>query len=254
MNFIASNTRYIRERKGYTQEYFADELKWSRSMVMAFESGRTKPSIERLIELSDYIKIPIDTLIKVDLRKTKDISFIEIANKRVLFPIMVDEDNENLIEVVPVTSTAGYLSGYDDPEYIEQLAKMKLPFIPTGKHRAFPIKGDSMLPLKDGSFVVAKYVERFEDVKNGSTYIILTREDGMTYKRVFNKEKSLVLKPDNPNYEAYEVSKGDVLELWEFTCSINTKEYDAHDLRYSSIIKMLNDLKVELEVFNKPKT
>lgn len=54
---------------------------------------------------------------------------------------MVDENNENLIEVVPVKATAGYLAGYDDPEYIEQLQKIKLPFLPTGKHRAFPIKG-----------------------------------------------------------------------------------------------------------------
>jgi len=68
----------------------------------------------------------------------------------------VDDNNENLIEVVPTKASAGYLAGYlagyDDLEYIEQLQKIKLPFLPTGKHRAFPIKGDSMLPMKDGSF------------------------------------------------------------------------------------------------------
>jgi hypothetical protein len=41
----------------------------------------------------------------------------------------------------------------------------------------------------------------------------------------------------------------EVLELWEFTCSINTQEYDERDLKLSSIIKMFNDLKVELETF-----
>ena len=92
---------------------------------------------------------------KNDLRYAKDTSFIEVGNKRVLFPITVNEGNEDLIEIVPAQASAGYLLGYADPEYIEQLQKIKLPFLPTGTHRAFPIKGDSMLPVKDGSFVVA---------------------------------------------------------------------------------------------------
>ncbi|WP_242094232.1 XRE family transcriptional regulator [Aestuariivivens sediminicola] len=254
MNFIASNIRFIRERKAFTQEYLAEELRWSRSMVMSFESGRTEPSIERLIELSKYSRIPIDTLIKVDLRKTKDVSFIEIANSRVLFPIMVDDNNEDVIEVVPIKATAGYLAGYDDPEYIEQLEKIKLPFLPTGKHRAFPIKGDSMLPVKDGAYVVGKYVESINDVKDGRTYIIVTLNDGMTYKRVYNQIKengTLKLSPDNRNYDPYDVPITEVLELWEFACCINTQEYDESELKISSISQMLNALGVELKALEK---
>ena len=254
MNYMASNIRYIRERKNLTQEYLAEELKWSRSMVMSFESGRTEPSIEKLIELSTYSKIPIDTLIKVDLRKSKDVSFIEIANNRVLFPILVDDNNEDIIEVVPIKATAGYLSGYDDPEYIEQLEKIKLPFLPSGKHRAFPIKGDSMLPVKDGSFVVGKFIEDINDIKDGRTYIIVTVNDGMTYKRVYNQidnNGTLKLSPDNREYQSYEVPINEVLELWEFTCNINTKEYSEDELKISSIIKMFNSLGVELKSFEK---
>jgi hypothetical protein len=81
-----------------------------------------------LIELSNYFDIPIDILVKKDLRKAKDTSFIEVGNKRILFPITVNEDNQDLIEIIPAKATAGYLSGYDDPEYIEQLQKIKLPF------------------------------------------------------------------------------------------------------------------------------
>ena len=184
--------------------------------------------------------------------KPKISSFIEIGNQRVLFPIMVEADNDNLIEVVPVKASAGYLLGYNDPEYIEQLQKIKLPFLPTGKHRAFPIKGDSMLPMKDGAFVVAKFVDDFNDIKNGSSYVVVTANDGMSYKRVYDKveEKgAILLSPDNTSYQSYHVPITEVLELWEFTCSINTQEYDEHDLKLSSIIKMFNDLKVELETF-----
>lgn len=254
MNYIASNSRYIRERKGFTQEYFAEELKWSRSMVMSFESGRTEPSIDRLIELSKYTKIPIDTLIKTDLRKSKDVSFIEIANNRVLFPIMVDEENENIIEVIPIKATAGYLTGYDDPEYIEQLEKIKLPFLPTGKHRAFPIKGDSMLPVKNGAYIVGKYIEDFFDIKDGRTYIIVTINDGMTYKRVYNhivNNGTLRLSPDNKNYQPYDVPINEVIEVWEYACSINTEEYDETELKISSIIQMFNSLGIELKALER---
>jgi len=254
MNYIATNLRHLRELREFTQEYLAEELKWSRAMVASFESRRTEPSIDKLIDLSKYTAIPIDTLIKNDLRKVKDLSFIEIGNKRVLFPITINDDNEDLIEIIPIEASAGYLKGYADPEYIEHLQKIKLPFLPTGTHRAFPIKGDSMLPVKDGSFIVAKYVEDILDVKDGRTYIVLTKDDGLVYKRVFNRikdRKSLLLYSDNKTYAPYEVKIEDVLELWKFTCCINTQEYDKEELKLSSIANMLQELKVELKAIDK---
>ena len=61
-----------------------------------------------------------------------------------------------MVEIVADGASAGYLRGYSDPEYIESLNSLKLPFLPIGKHRAFPIKGDSMLPIKSGSFIIAR--------------------------------------------------------------------------------------------------
>lgn len=249
MKAIQANIKHLRSLKKLSQERFADDLGWTRSMVGSYEEGRSEPPIERLIDLSNYFNIPIDILVRKDLRKAKDTSFIEIGNKRVLFPVTVNEDNEDLIEIIPAKASAGYLSGYDDPEYIEQLQKIKLPFLPTGTHRAFPIKGDSMLPVKDGAFVVAKYVEDINDIKNGRTYIVLTKDDGLVYKRVYSAddENLLLLSSDNKSYKPYFVSKETILELWEFTCCINTQEYDEKELKLSSIMTMFQELKVELE-------
>lgn len=254
MKLIQSNIKHLRALKKVSQERFADDLGWTRSMIGAYEEGRSEPPIDRLIEISDFFKIPIDILVKKDLRKAKDTSFIEIGNKRVLFPITVNEDNEDLIEIIPAKATAGYLAGYDDPEYIEQLQKIKLPFLPTGTHRAFPIKGDSMLPVKDGSFVVARFLEDIRDIKSGRTYVVLTKHDGLVYKRIYipeNDTESLLLSSDNSAYKPYVISKEDILELWEFTCCINTQEYDEKELKLSSIMSMFQELKVELEAVRK---
>ncbi len=250
MKPIQVNIKHLRSLKQLSQERFADDLNWTRSMVGSYEEGRSEPPIEKLIDLSNYFNIPIDILVRKDLRKAKDTSFIEIGNKRVLFPVTVNEDNEDLIEIVPAKASAGYLSGYDDPEYIEQLQKIKLPFLPTGTHRAFPIKGDSMLPVKDGAFVVAKFVEDVNDIKNGKTYIVLTKDDGLAYKRIYltdDDSSDLLLSSDNRSYKPYLVSKESILELWEFTCCINTQEYDEKELKLSSIMTMFQELKVELE-------
>ena len=107
-----------------------------------------------------------------------------------------------------------------------------------------------MLPVKDGSFIVAKFVEDLSDVKDGRTYIVLTKDDGLVYKRVYNKIKehnTLLLSSDNKFYNPYEVDVEKVLELWEFTCCINTQEYKEEELKLSSIMNMFQELKVELK-------
>ena len=250
MNYISKNIKHLRKLKKLSQERLAEELKVTRSRIGSYEENRSAPTIEFLITFSGYFKIPIDILLRNDLTKAKDFSFIELNNQRVLFPITVDDNNENLIEVVPTKASAGYLAGYDDPEYIEQLQKIKLPFLPTGKHRAFPIKGDSMLPMKDGSFVIGRFVENRSEIKSGRTYVLVTLNDGMVYKRVNNTidlNNSLLLMSDNKTYNNYSVPIDEVLEIWEFTCSINTQEYTQEELKISSIMSMFNELGVELK-------
>ena len=58
---------------------------------------------------------------------------------------------------------------------------------------------------------------------------------------------SFILKSDNKAYEPYAVPLSDILEIWEFTCSIRTEEYDEGELKVESIMRMLRELQVELE-------
>ena len=254
MNYLANNIKHLRTLKGLTQEQFSTELNVSRSRISSYEEERASPPIEFLIELSNFFNIPIDAIIKNNLSSATEASFMNVGNKRTLFPITVDSNDEEFIEMVPVEASAGYLRGYSDPEYIEHLNKIKLPFLPTGTHRAFPIKGDSMLPVKSGSYIVARFVEDIRDLKDGHTYIVLTLNDGIVYKRVYDKieeHKMLLLASDNKKYDPYYVPVEEIIELWEFTCSINTQEYSEHELKISSIAGMLTQLGVELKELQK---
>lgn len=254
MKYLANNIKHLRTLKGLTQEQFSTILSVSRSRISSYEENRAIPPIDFLVDLSEYFNIPIDAFIKNDLSSATDASFIEIGEKRILFPITINEDNEDLVDLVPIEASAGYLQGYSDPEYIEHLNKIKLPFLPTGTHRAFPIKGDSMLPVKSGSYIVARYVDDIRYLKDGRTYIILTLNDGIVYKRVYDKIEEhgmLLLASDNKKYDPYYVPIDEIIELWEFTCSINTQEYDEQELKISSIANMLTQLGIELKELEK---
>lgn len=106
-----------------------------------------------------------------------------------------------------------------------------------------------MLPVRSGSYVVGRFLEGHDEVKDGKTYILVTLTEGIVYKRVYNRVKkdgTLHLHSDNKLYAPYKVQVKDLLELWEFICLIDTQEYSADELNLSSIMNMLRDLKVEL--------
>ncbi|MFN5675333.1 MAG: XRE family transcriptional regulator [Bacteroidota bacterium] len=249
MSKIASNIRFLRQLKGLSQEQLAEELRVTRSRIGGYEEGRNEPPIDLLIRLSEFFHVAIDALVRGDLKRTNLDGLMKLGKNRILFPILIDNEGNDMVELIPLKASAGYLRGYADPEYIERLPQMKLPFLPVGKHRAFPIRGDSMPPIKEGSFVIAKYLERFEDVKLGSTYIVVTKDDGLSYKRIMQfhkKESAFELHSDNKQYAPYKVKSTEVLELWEYTCCINMNQYERDELNLDSIMNMLRGLKVEI--------
>jgi transcriptional regulator with XRE-family HTH domain len=250
MSKIANNIRFLRQLKGLSQEQLADELSITRSRIGGYEEARNEPPIDLLIKLSEFFHIAIDALVRGDLRKTNLDGLMKIGKNRILFPILLDHEGNDMVELIPLKASAGYLKGYADPEYIEKLPQMQLPFLPTGKHRAFPIKGDSMPPIREGSYVIGKYLEKIEDLKPGNTYVVVTKDDGLSYKRIMSyskKEGSLELHSDNKIYQPYKVKTEDVLELWEYTCCLNMNQYDHNELNLDSIMNMLRGLKVEIE-------
>ncbi len=251
MSKVSKNIRHLRTIKKWSQEQLALKLDISRARIGSYEEERCDPPIDVLIKMSGLFHIAIDALVKADLSKFDGTSFIKVGENRILFPIMVDRENNDQVEVVTVKASAGYLNGYADPEYIEKLPIMSLPFRIIGKHRAFIIKGDSMPPLKDGCYVVGKYIESLKSIKNGRTYILVTKTEGVVYKRVMMEGNELHLISDNKNYEPFTVNAADVLEVWEFVCNLNISDKKEDELNLDSIMTMLRSMRVEIEGIKK---
>lgn len=243
MSIFSDNLRYLRVKNGLTQQNIADALLIPRDRYAKYE-GTTDPPLDCLQKISRYYHVSIDLLLSFDIRRVPYEDLLQLEDNRILLPIAVDHEGENRIEIIPEKAQAGYLSGYSDPEFIESLQHIALPFLRNGKYRAFPVKGDSMPPHKAGSFVVGEYVESIADVVDGKTYILVTKNNGIAYKRLNKKEKnSLMAISDNTVYEPYEVKAGEILEIWRYACSIATQEFEPDDLGVMSVKDVLQGIR-----------
>jgi transcriptional regulator with XRE-family HTH domain len=233
MSLINSNIKYLRKQKGLTQDSFANEIGVTRSVIGAYEEGRAEPKIKTMQVMADYFGISMDQLIGVDLAEAaasnirgSDGDKPDLSGKRLrVLSITVDASDRENIELVRQKAAAGYLNGYADPEYIEELPRFQLPNLTQGTYRAFEISGDSMLPLAPGTIIVGEYIENWEVLKDGHCYILVTASEGVVYKRVYNKldeGKLFSLHSDNPAYPPYNVSIADVVEVWKARCYISS--------------------------------
>ncbi|RYU96560.1 LexA family transcriptional regulator [Emticicia agri] len=246
---IARNIKLLRLGRGLTQEQLADALAIPSTRYANYEQGTRAIPIDTLSAVSSYFHIALDALVKSDLSKVDLKGLMKVGENRLLFPILIKDDGKiESIEVVPIKASAGYLSGYADPEFIETLPKASLPFIGIGTHRGFPLTGDSMLPIPDGAIIIGKFVEELADIKSGRTYIVVSTT-GIAYKRVYIKpqENELLLVSDNKIYSAYTMPFENILELWEFRCFISTKEYSADEYSLENLFQQVHGLSKGLE-------
>jgi transcriptional regulator with XRE-family HTH domain len=211
MSQANKNLKYLRKLRGWTQEEFAQKLRIKRSLLGAYEEERAEPRIDILEIVADMFKLTLDDLLRKDVSDTKT-SYISRRRAQKLSAGRTD------IPFVPVKAAAGYLAGYADPEFIDELNTFTLPMLAGGDYRAFEIVGDSMMPTPSGSVVVGERVSTIEDLKSNQTYIVVSKTDGIVYKRVLKNGRAknkLTMVSDNPAYQPYQLSAEDVLEVWQ---------------------------------------
>ncbi len=246
MLILAENLRHLRAQKGLSQQRIADDLIITRGRYAKYEEGTSQPPLELLLKISRYYHISADLLLTVKLNKYQLKDILQMADNRILLPIVVDGTGENKIEIVPYKASMGYINGYRDPEYIENLQYMSLPFFRNGKYRAFPAEGDSMPPFKDGTYIIGEFVEQLSEIKIDKTYIIIT-QNGLVYKSIEKiNPDSIIVRSKNTFYETYEIPFSEILEVWKFVKAL-TDEYELIDLTDNVVKDMFLSLREDMK-------
>jgi transcriptional regulator with XRE-family HTH domain len=251
MSIFSDNIRFLRTQKKLSQQELADKILMSRVRYSKYEDGRSEAPYELLIRISKYFNLSIDLLLTVDIRKYPLEDVLRLPDNRIVLPVVVDQLGNNSIEIVPQKASMGYLSGYSDPEYIESLQRISLPFLTNGKYRAFPAQGDSMPPFKDGSYIIGKYIENIEDLKPGKSYVIVTLNDGISYKRfTSSNEKSITLAADNSFYKPYDIPLGEIVEIWQYASGIFPEDFEPEHLENSNVKEMLLEIRKDIQILD----
>ncbi|MFY7652353.1 MAG: XRE family transcriptional regulator [Chitinophagaceae bacterium] len=247
MSYAGKNIRYLRKLRGWTQEEFANKLGIKRSLIGAYEEERAEPRLDILEAICSMFKLTLDEMLLQEVSEIKPRSYMEERRR------MKQASQAAVVSFVPQKAAAGYLNGYADPEFVDELNTFTLPMLAPGQYRAFEIIGDSMLPTPSGSVIVGEKVETLTDLKNSNTYIVLSKAEGIVYKRVLKNNRAtnkLTLISDNPIYEPYSVNTEDILELWK-AVFILQKANTSQRWDVGQLAGIVNDLQAQVTTLKK---
>ena len=247
MSQAGQNLKYLRKLRGWTQEEFANKLGIKRSLIGAYEEERADPRIDILEIVGDIFKLSLDELLLKDVSNTGGNYLAKRRQQKMM------SADRNIIHFVPIKAAAGYLAGYADTEFIDELNTFTLPMMTGGNYRAFEIIGDSMMPTPSGSIIVGEKIDSLEDVKNNMAYIVVSRNEGIVYKRIVKSNKAknkLTLVSDNPQYQPYQVNADDVVEVWQAQ-SVISKVTVQQRWDVNSLANLVNNLQDQVSTLKK---
>jgi len=255
VNYLGSNLRILRKQKNWTQADLANTLKVNRSLIGAYEEARSEPRLATLQILCHIFKVSLEDLLNKPLDKKAPSKISSPGNLRIL-SVATEANGDELISLIPQKAAAGYTQGYADSEYIESLKAISLPLPElqqSGTLRIFQIEGDSMLPVQPGSYIIGEFVEDWRSIKNNLSYILLTLNDGIVYKRVENElaqNNRLLLKSDNRDYKSYYLEGDQILELWLAKGILSfqvPQEQDMRDAENNLILASLEEMRKDMQ-------
>ncbi len=236
LSIEAKRFKHIREELGLTQSQFAVEL-GVKSTTAEIERGRIRITGMVVVLLLEKYNINPLWLYGKSNKKLLNPNSIDVI------PQMISVDNhgnENIL-LVNQKASAGYGSNLNDIEFYDELPAFTFP-LPEYKHttfRGFQISGDSMIPfVHENDWVLAKAIDRIEDVKDGDICIIVEKES-LRLKQVYKKGMQLKLVSLNPEYAPIYIQSEEVLELWKYhskiSASLETDKINRLDEIYKDV-------------------
>jgi len=265
MTKFGTNLEELRKEKGLNQDELADKVGISRATLSDYERGKTEPRFSTLLKISKFFGITTDTLLGNLItdrlnQKKGNVKGNLIGNPLVNEPatdygnripkvVTVDSQGRDNVVLVPIRARAGYLAGYEDPEYIQSLPTYNMPGMANGTFRAFEIFGHSMVPtFQESDIIFGRYVENFNELRDDRVYVIVTKQEGIVVKRVINRvhiENKLVLNSDNQRhlgeYPPIIIEPEDILEIWYGISYYSRQMRSPRD-----VYNRLNDLEARL--------
>lgn len=234
------------------KQAFASRIDVGESNVRSYING-TEPKFNVIQKICHALAINYEWLIlgigEMLPVKTEALIVQPDYTNRVPQVVTVDSHNKDNIALVPHTLKAGYLEGFNNPDFIKKLPTFRVPNLNNGVFRMFEIAGNSMFPtLPDRTHVIGQFVDDWiHGIKDNMLYAVISNEveDGLV-KRCLNridKYNNLICKSDNRrNYPTQNIHPSTIKEVWEIKLHLNFHLPDPADF-----YDRLNDLEAEVQ-------
>ncbi len=251
---LSQNIKHLRKRAGLTQSGLAEKLGLKRPVIGAYEEGRAEPRLATLRHMATFFQVNLDEFLTKDLSTGERQVDVKGESLRVL-PVTIDASNDReRAVIVPEKAAAGYLAGYGDMDYIGALPNFPLPFPELSSdrtYRVFQIEGESMLPIPHGAYVICAYVQDWNQIKSDERYILLTKDEGIVFKklRVHSQSKTYELISDNPEYKPYTIKQSQVVEVWKalgMTC-FDLDAFEMKDKGMHEVLEAINRIEKRIK-------
>lgn len=257
VKLLRRNLAYLRKKFNLSQSEVAGLFHVSRSAWSNYENGKNEPSIFLLKSMCTHFNININTFINEDLESSegKSGNHDRATPLATVTIVTVDDNQKQNIELVPVKAIAGYAQNFSNVQYVKELERFSIPKLNEGTYRAFEVQGDSMLPIKQGYVVIGRYMEDFRFLKVSRSYVIISKEHGVTFKRVFRDKQDngkLILVSDNPEFSPFQLSLEDIFEMWEVVAFIGYGDRIENDTSF--LLQKVSMIEQKLDHLVNPKT
>ncbi|MBQ6815556.1 MAG: helix-turn-helix domain-containing protein [Lachnospiraceae bacterium] len=188
--YLSENIRYLRTKKGLSQEFIAEKLGYkSFTTIQKWESGVSEPPVKKLKELSILLGADMDDMNNIDLSKN----------------IQKKEKASITIKVLGCVAAGIPIDAIEDIIDTEEISE---DMASTGEFFGLKIKGDSMEPrICDGDVVI---VRQQNDADSGDIVIALVNGDDATCKRLTKYTGGIGLISLNSKYEPMMFSEEDI--------------------------------------------
>lgn len=258
MSYLSQNIRYLRKQRELTQSELAKHLGLGKGVISTYEDGKAEPKISTLRSMARFFGCDIHQLIEEQLSKDPTASTQRsIGEDLRILPVVVSQtDDKEQIPLVPVKAAAGYTTGYADPAFVESLPSFSLPFPELSSdrtYRIFQTTGDSMLPVPDGAYIICEYLVDWTQLLDNDCYVVITRNEGLVYKRVVNQlhtNNQLLLISDNPDYSPYHIPSSEIIEIWRARgyTTFNLPSDNKQFLNLQHLAKAIDEIRSDVKV------
>lgn len=197
-NYFMKNIKYVREKKGLSQSKLAEMLDVNQTTIARWEDENRIPTIDKAIQASNILNIPLNILIGKDLQ-FDNAELIDVTSNIIKIPVY-----GTIKAGIPIESQADIIDYIDIPKEWTRGGK---------KFYGLKLSGDSMFPKYNDKDIVIFEQNEDTELFNGKDVAVMINGTESTFKKILVNNQGIVLQPYNMAYDIMMFSKEQVEQL-----------------------------------------